>query len=344
MRPRNRRSNRLRNLALALACAATFAAIDAAAALGSSVTVSSTDRLSVTTSGNERNDFVIVYDAGLNAYAVTDTAGINPNGPCTRIDADTASCPAAGVGGITVNAGAANDTILLATLPTVEANLNGGTGDDRITAGPAADAIDGDQGADQLDGGNGADDLRGGSGRDLVSYSGRLTTITATIGSGVDDDGNELDQTGLRRDTIRGDIEQLLSGEGADVIFGDESGETLIGGGGPDRIFGQGGNDGIDGGFGDDVLSGSFGGDTLIGGPDNDQLFGGPQSDLLSGSGGNDRLVGKKGRDRLNGKEGIDRIFAKDGARDFKLNCGSGNNKREGAKLDKKLDPKAKSC
>ncbi len=344
MSSRQARSNRTAKLGLALACTAALAAADAAAAFGSAVTVSSNNRVSVTTSGNERNDFAVTYTAATDIYGVTDPAGINANGTCTQIGADTASCPGAGISGITINAGAANDTILLGSglLTTVEANLNGGTGDDRIVAGPAADAVDGDQGNDFLDGGLGADDLQGGGGTDVMSYADRLTSLTVTMGTSNDNDGNELDQTGLRRDSVRGDIEQLLAGEGADVIFGDSSGETINGGGGPDRIFGGSGNDAIDGGFGDDFLSGSNGSDTLIGGPENDTLGGGPDGDVLSGSGGDDILVGKKGADAMNGKEGRDRINASDGARDVKINCGSGGGEK--AKRDKKFDPRPKSC
>ena len=120
-----------------------------------------------------------------------------------------------------------------------------------------------------------------------------------------DNDGNEIDQTGLRRDTVRGDIEQLVGGQGGDVIFGDASNETLNGGPGPDRIFGQNGADAIDGSFGDDYLSGSNGGDTILGGPDQDQLLGGGDSDSLAGGNGNDSLIGKKGFDALNGKRGL---------------------------------------
>ncbi len=344
MKPRDHRSSRPRKLVLALAGLAAFAAADAAGAMASAVTISNKDRVNVTTSGNERNDFVISYDAVADAYFVADASGINANGTCTQFDADTAICPGNNIGSITVNAGAAADTILLSSglLPTIEADLDGGSGDDKIVGGPAADAIDGDSGNDQLDGGLGADDLRGGANTDLVSYASRFTGVTVTIGLTDDNDGNELDQTGLRRDTVRGDVEQLVGGQSGDLIFGDESGETFSGGPGPDRIFGQNGNDAIDGSFGDDFLSGSNGGDTIIGGPDEDQLLGGSDNDVLSGSGGNDRLIGKKGFDALNGKEGSDRLFAKDGGRDKKINCGSGVG--EGATRDKRFDPRAKSC
>ena len=333
----------LRKLALALAGVAAFAAADAAAAMGSAVTISNNNRVNVTTSGNERNDFVISYDAASNLYFIADPAGINGNGACDQLGSTTATCPGTGIGSITVNAGASSDTIVLSsgTLPTVEATLNGGSGDDIIVGGPAADAIDGDDGTDRVDGGPGADDMRGGQGTDQLTYAGRFTGLTVTLGLTDDNDGNEIDQTGLRRDTARGDFEQLVGGEAGDVIFGDDSGETIAGAGGPDRLYGQNGGDALDGGFGDDLVSGSNGDDTLIGGPDQDQLLGGSDNDVLSGSGGNDSLVGKKGFDALNGKEGFDRLFAKDGGRDKKINCGSGPDR---SKRDKKFDPRPKSC
>ena len=331
-----------RKFALVLAGLAAFAAADSAAAMGSAVTVTNS-RINVTTGGNERNDFIVTYLAESQTYFIVDFSGINANGACTQFGSGTAACPGGNIGGITVNMGAGSDTAVISsgTLPTVEVTLDGGTGDDRMVGGPAADSLRGEEGNDQLDGGPGADRLDGGQGTDLVLYTDRFTPLTITIGLGDDNDGNEIDQTGLRRDSVRGDIEQLVGGQSGDTIFGDASNETLNGGPGPDRIFGQNGADAIDGSLGDDYLSGSNGGDTILGGDDQDQLLGGGDSDSLAGGNGNDSLIGKKGFDALNGSAGFDRIFAKDGGRDKKINCGSGGDR---AKFDKKFDPKPKSC
>ena len=43
----------------------------------------------------------------------------------------------------------------------------------------------------------------------------RATAIFMTIGSGNNNDGNELDQTGSRRDTVHGDIESVTGAAGA---------------------------------------------------------------------------------------------------------------------------------
>ena len=69
--------------------------------------------------------------------------------------------------------------------------------------------------------------------------------------------------------------------------------------------------------------------------------LGGSDNDLMAGGSGNDLLVGKKGFDALNGQSGNDRLLAKDGERDKKINCGPG---ADGAKRDKKFDPRTKSC
>lgn len=338
----------MRARALTIICCAVAVYMAAAPdAFASAVTVSGGSRLNVSSSGNERNDFAISFDGGAAVYRVHDAAGIDANGPCTALDPETASCPATGIGSITVNAGGGSDQAGLdpATIPvTVEADLSGGTGNDRLFGSGAADALDGDPGNDILDGGTGADDLRGGSGADVLSYTGRTEALIVTIGSGEDDDGGPLDQTASRRDTVRGDIEQVLGGGGPDTFFGDGSDDTLVGGGGNDRLFGLRGRDFLDGGLNFDHLSGGRGEDRLLGGPHSDGLFGGPQADVLSGGGGNDRLVGKKGPDAMNGQRGTDRINARDGARDRKISCGSGDNRYEGAQVDKRLDPRRRSC
>ncbi len=67
----------------------------------------------------------------------------------------------------------------------------------------------------------------------------------------------------------------------------------------------------------------------------NDRLAGGPDDDFLRGG---------AGHDVMKGKTGIDRINAHDGERDVKISCGPGPNRLEGAKRDKRLDPRPRSC
>jgi Ca2+-binding RTX toxin-like protein len=170
-----------------------------------------------------------------------------------------------------------------------------------------------------------------------------------------------------------------LNGEdGEDTLIGadDPSGEILSGGKGNDRMFGGTGPDFFNGDQGFDTVAygdHSAGVTVTIGSPFNDGnaadagaggvldsvtgtvervkgtafddvLKGDRGENALIGKGGNDLLKGKKGRDRLKGKAGIDLLKAKDGTRDRGINCGKGNNRKERAKFDKRLDPRPKSC
>jgi Ca2+-binding RTX toxin-like protein len=299
----------------------------------------------VTAPGNERNQIVVTFDAIGGLYTVTDVAGVNGTGGCGQVNATTVTCPGAGIGSIAVNAGGGGDFITLdpASIPaTVEGDLRGGTGDDRIVGSSAADSLSGDGDEDLLEGGPGGDELRGSSGRDTVLYANRLDGVTVTIGAGSDNDGGFPDQTGGQRDTVRSDVEQVVGGAGPDTLIGDSSSETLFGGPGNDAIFGQRGDDRLAGELGDDRVSGGNGGDVVRGDAGNDLLGGGPGDDLLTGGAGNDFLIGKSGMDVLLGKAGRDRLQAQDGGFDRAINCGPG--KREGAKRDKRFDPRPRSC
>ena len=317
------------------------------AAHASTARIANGTRLDVTAPGNERNQVLVTLDAGAALYRVTDTAGIDGTGACSDINSTTVTCPAAGIGSISVNGGGGGDAITLdpATIPlTVEGDLRGGTGDDRIVGAGAADSLNGDGDDDLIEGGPGGDELRGGSGRDSVLYAGRSGGVSVTIGVGSDNDGGELDQTGAQRDTVRADVEVLVGSAAADVVVGDDSSETIVGGGGNDAIFGQRGDDRLLGELGDDRVSGGRGGDVLRGGAGADLAGGGPGDDLVAGGPGDDFLVGKSGFDVLLGKAGLDRLRARDGESDRAIKCGPGGAGREGAKRDKRLDPPPRSC
>jgi Ca2+-binding RTX toxin-like protein len=317
------------------------------AAHASTARIANGTRVDVSAPGNERNQILVIYAAGPGVYTLTDTAGIDGTGGCSDVNDTTVTCPGVGIGSISINGGGGSDAITLdpASIPaTVEGDLRGGTGDDRIVGGQAADSLNGDGDEDLLNGGPGADELRGGSGRDSALYASRAEGITVTIGSGSDNDGGASDQTGAQRDTVRGDVEQLVGGSGPDVILGDSSSETLVGGPGNDAIFGQSGDDRLAGELGDDRVSGGRGSDIVRGDAGSDLLGGGPGDDLLSGGPDDDFLVGKSGSDTLLGKSGLDRIRARDGEFDRAINCGPGVARREGAKRDKRVDPRPRSC
>jgi Ca2+-binding RTX toxin-like protein len=353
----------------------------APSALASTVMVTGGDTVRVAESGDQGNQITIGYEAGAQLYRVADAAStLTPSGTCVAVDAHSATCPGPGIKTIVAQTGARDDAIRLdaATIPgtitesldggsgndTVvgadapgslsggsgndsvsgRGTLNGGNGNDLLTGSPRADSLRGGNGKDTLDGGLGADDIDGGANTDTLVYPARANGVNVTIGSGNANDGGPEDQTGAQRDTVHSDVEVVFGTELGDVLVGDHSSETLIGLGGDDFIFGNSGRDTLLGYNGNDLLTGRSGNDLLRGGPGFDRLFGKSGSDRLAGGPDGDLLRGGSGRDVMKGKTGIDRINARDGRRDVKISCGPGKNKREGAKRDKRKDPRPKSC
>jgi Ca2+-binding RTX toxin-like protein len=353
----------------------------APSALASTVTVTGGDTARVAETGNEANQITVGYDTGTDLYKVADAAStLTPVGACVMVDAHNATCPGAGIKTIVVQTGDRDDTIRLdaATIPgTITENLdggsandtvtgadtagtlsggsgndsvsgrgnvNGGTGNDLLTGSPLADSLRGSSGKDTLDGGFGADDISGGSNTDTLVYPARPNAISVTVGSGNGNDGGPEDQTGNRRDTVHGDVEVLFGTELGDVLVGDRTSETLVGLGGDDFVVGNSGRDTALGFNGNDLLIGESGADLLRGGPGADREFGKSGHDRLAGGPDDDFLRGGTGHDVMKGKTGIDRINARDGERDVKINCGPGPKRLEGAKRDKRLDPRPRSC
>jgi Ca2+-binding RTX toxin-like protein len=352
------------------------------AALASTVTVTGGNTVRVAETGNEVNQITVSVDPGTDAYySVRDSAAtLTPSGTCVAVNGHFAVCPRTNIKTIIVQTGDGADAITLdaATIPgtisetvdggsgdddVVGANtpgtvsggsgndnvqgrgtVNGGAGNDLLTGSPLADDLRGGSGRDNLDGGFGADDIAGGSQADTLVYPGRVNGVNVTIGSGNFNDGGPEDQTGSRRDTVHGDVDVQFGTEHNDVLVGDRTPETLVGLGGDDFEVGNGGGDTVLGFDGSDLLIGETGSDILRGGPGADRQFGKSGNDRLAGGPDDDFLRGGTGVDVMKGKNGIDRINARDGARDVKISCGPGPKRLEGAKRDKGLDPRAKSC
>jgi Ca2+-binding RTX toxin-like protein len=315
----------------------------------SNATIIGTDTIRVTATANETNRILVTYASGSDIYTVRDSAAnITASGLCAAVDSHAVECPGPGITTIDVDVGRANDSAELdrATIPTaITGKLDGSSGSDTLLGSNGPGDIEGGSGRDLIDGRNGADDIQGGSNIDMLLYpADRTTALFVTVGSGNNDDGNELDQTGSRRDTVHGDVEGVTGAAAGDILIGDRSAETLIGGDGNDFLAGQGGGDALFGLLGDDLLSGGDGNDTARGFFGNDRVLGGPGDDRLIGGADNDFIRGKKGHDVMKGNTGIDFINAKDGTRDVKINCGPGPNRLEGAKRDKRLDPRPRSC
>jgi Ca2+-binding RTX toxin-like protein len=351
-------------------------------ALASTARVSGGDTVRVAETGNETNAIEVSYDAGLDLYTVADTAApLTPSGTCTTVDTHTASCPGMGIKTISVDTadrddsitldtktipgtvtesldgGSSNDTVTGANSPgtvrggsgndrvTGRGTVEGGSGNDVVSGSPLADNIRGSGGTDVLDGGTGPDDIAGGSSTDTLVYPAiRLNGVNVTVGSGNGNDGGPEDQSGSRRDTVHGDVEIVVGTNHNDVLVGDGSSETLVALGGDDLVAGNSGGDTVLGFDGNDLLIGEAGNDLIRGGPGADRQFGKSGSDRLAGGPDDDFLRGGPGPDVMKGKNGIDRINARDGERDVKISCGPGPNGSEGAKRDRRIDPRPRSC
>ncbi len=86
--------------------------------------------------------------------------------------------------------------------------------------------------------------------------------------------------------------QELLGGEGADVLIGGMGPDVILGFAGADSLTGSFGDDSIEGGDGLDYVDAGGGNDTLRGQNDVDTLIGGLGDDLIYGDGGGDVIYG----------------------------------------------------
>ncbi|MEM9825839.1 MAG: LamG-like jellyroll fold domain-containing protein, partial [Planctomycetota bacterium] len=212
---------------------------------------------------------------------------------------------------IEIDGGAGNDQMTAGSGPV---RFFGGAGDDSLTGGDDDDFLDGGAGDDDLFGSKGADELLGGDGEDylegnddndrLIGGSGDDRLIG---GSGNDEiDGNAGDD---HMDGDRG-ADLIRGGDGHDRIDGGLGDDRIFGGAGDDILFGDEGADVIDGDAGDDEIHGGQRNDVLRGGDGNDQVDGDSGNDSIHGNDGDDQLLGGVGADSIHGGNGDDQIFA----------------------------------
>ena len=290
-------------------------------------------------------------------------AAITAMPACTAFGS-TATCPGAGIRGITVSGGDGADSIVNTTA--TPSTLSGGDGTDSLEGGPGDDTLRGNNGVDTHTGGLGNDliDSRGDRG-DIVSCGDGLDTVRADVADTVAPDcetvdrgiplplppapgppppspaaealigpteARTLDPGSCSQDKLGTASSDRLNGSGfGDNLFGLQGNDLLRGGPGDDCLFGGTGHDRLAGAGGDDRLLGDDSGKGVGG---NDRLSGNAGNDMLSGGPGNDRLKAGAGRNRLRGGLGNDRLHAVNGSID-RLNCGGGNDVARADRVDR---------
>ena len=128
---------------------------------------------------------------------------------------------------------------------------------------------------------------------------------------------------------VGADIENALSGPGADSITGNGLNNSLVGGGGDDTVMGGQGNDTITDDAGHHYLRGEDGNDSILGGSGFDDINGNKGDDTLDGgAGGGDWLVGGQGNDLITAHASQNILYGNLGG--DTLNAGSGGDLMRG--------------
>jgi Ca2+-binding RTX toxin-like protein len=205
----------------------------------------------------ETNDVVVEWRLTSGTFRFRDYgAPVTPGVGCTAIDAHAVSCRGQGVTTLDV-AGGDGDDVITDTVPPVPGSLvryvemHGGEGDDRLVGSRVAEGFDGGPGGDYMSGGRGTDVVT--ESRHDDAGRGVHVTLDARANDGLPGEG----------DNIRGNIEYVIGGPGADTLIGNSGGHHMYGAGGNDHIMGKRGGDNLVGGDGVDVLEGGTGRDRL---------------------------------------------------------------------------------
>ena len=194
---------------------------------------------------NETADTITFVEL-TNGIALTDSDGA---GGC-EVAGNVGTCPAGNLNNLVVLLGDGDDAVNAAGTTTF-AIIQGGEGDDVLTAGDGNDSVSGQAGDDVLFGGAGNDFVGGFAGEDDVHG-----------GNGDDNvQGHE-------------DNDELFGDAGDDNLDDGTGNDTVHAGDGADEFFGDVGDDVFNGGPGDDYFNGFdfSGADTFVGGPGNDWL------------------------------------------------------------------------
>ena len=196
-------------------------------------------------SGCNDNGNGTAFTCGLTRLVVTGTAGA---------DSVTGVCDSATNAPLTFSGGAGADEV---TTPTCSGGIiDLGDGNDQalasgtISGGNGNDILRGGAGNDLLMGGPGADSMSGGTGIDTASFEDKTAAQPVTVT--IDDQPNDGQSGG---DNVRTDVENVIGGDGSDVLRGNAGNNVIQGGNGNDNIDPGAGIDVVDGGAGDDRIT-----------------------------------------------------------------------------------------
>ncbi|SEG66061.1 beta strand repeat-containing protein [Bosea lathyri] len=204
--------------------------------------------------------------------------------------------------------------------------LVGGTGNDTISGGAGKDIIDGGAGDDVIFGDAGDDIIKASAGHDIIDGGDGYDTLDVSAATGplfADLASGRISGGGLGIVSFTS-IENLLFGDGDNIVTGGNGDDSFDGGAGNDTLTGGAGDDALAGGLGDDILNGGSNDDQLDGGAGNDVLSGGSGDDILRGGAGNDVLKAGSGDDRIEGGAGDDLLTGGSGTDTFHFAAGFG--------------------
>jgi Ca2+-binding RTX toxin-like protein len=188
--------------------------------------------------------------------------------------------------------------------------LIGGFGGDSIRSGSESDIVFGNEGNDTVRVAAGDDTVFGGLGDDSL-------TGTYTSADSVQFFGNEgadtifLTGDGIGPIPIGGGGRDTIGAGAATILGGNDladGADLLISGAGADFIFGNGGDDGIDAGNGANTVVGGFGADTIRSGTGADLVFANESDDRVQSGDGNDTVFAGRGSDFVLAGAGADSI------------------------------------
>jgi len=229
------------------------------------------------------------------------------------------------VGDDTVFGGLADDTI------------NTGLGNDILYGNTGDDNLVGGGGNDTLVGGEGNDTIQGGAGVDTVDFSDTDLSVKLNLGEVINGFSVAfIDEGGVDAETDNvQEVENVVTGDGADELTGDLNTNILSSGAGNDSLFASLGADVLDGGLDIDTvdfssLNGSVNFVSLVLDTVNDAIVtvdgasnqtirnvenvtGTDGDDVISGDSNQNIIMGGSGNDTLSGRGGIDELDGGDG-------------------------------